>query len=192
MLYRRKLLHGDDAEQIITELYEQGHNLADMLIEQILGTQLSRDEREDLIQEGFLRLITHVEDLSERSLSGRLSYMSSTMRNLAIDEGRRRTKQRLMGLLDMIDDESCREISSNELSPEEHFLMKEDREDRKRRLEEALNRLKPRDMALLIERYGEERSDREIGERLGIKPENVRTYMDRARKRLADIYQEEE
>lgn len=122
MLYRRKLLHGDDAEQIITELYEQGHNLADMLIEQILGTQLSRDEREDLIQEGFLRLITHVEDLSERSLSGRLSYMSSTMRNLAIDEGRRRTKQRLMGLLDMIDDESCREISSNELSPEEHFL----------------------------------------------------------------------
>lgn len=190
MLHGRKILGDREAEQIITELYEKGHNMADRTIEEILGTQLSREEREDLLQEGMLRMIIHVEDLKKRNLAERLSYMNSAIRNLAIDEGRRLTKCRLLGLLDDSDEEGCGELSSDIQTPEEYFLEKETRRENAERLQRELLRLDLRDQVLLMEKYANERSNREIGELLGIRTENVRTYLHRARKRLAAFYGE--
>ncbi len=190
MRYERKVLDDKEADDIITELYNKGHNMADRIIEEILGPQICREDREDLLQEGFLRMVKHVEDLKERTLAGRLSYMSSAMRNLAIDEGRRLTKCRLLGFCDSIDSEDCQELSSDILTPEEYFLQKETREENNVRLEKAFAQLDTRDQALLREKYGNERNDREIGKLLGIRTENVRTYLHRARKKLAAFYEE--
>jgi RNA polymerase sigma factor (sigma-70 family) len=192
MAYEREVLSDVEVKEMIGELYVRGHGLADQVIEQILGNQISKEEREDLIQEGFVRLIIHVEELKKRSMGGRLSYMRSTMRNLAIDEGRKRTKQKLQGFLDMLDSEECLDLWSKELTPEEQFFRKNDHEDRNQRLEEALSQLAPRDIALLVEKYGKEKSDKEIGEKLGIRPGNVRTYVGRARKKLKKIYKKED
>ena len=43
---------------------------------------------------------------------------------------------------------------------------------------------------MLREKYGNERNDREIGKLLGIRTENVRTYLHRARKKLAAFDEE--
>ena len=61
---RKQPIDGDEeANELLTMLYKKGHNLADYIVEQILGEQIGRDEREDLVQDGFLRLIRNVEKL---------------------------------------------------------------------------------------------------------------------------------
>ena len=192
MRYERKILDDEEAKRIITELYDKGHNMADRTIEEILGPQVSREEREDPLQEGILRMIIHVETLKRRNLSERLSYMNSAMRNLAIDEGRRLTKCRLLGLTNSMDGGEYQELSSDILTPEEYFFWKETQKETNENLKKALTGLDPRDRALLLEKYGNERSDKEIGELLGIRPRNVRTYLHRARKRLAALYKAQE
>lgn len=190
MRYERGVLDDEEAEQIITELYEKGHNMADRTIEEILGPQIRREDREDLLQEGFLKMIIHVEALKKRTLSERFSYMRSAMRNLAIDAGRELTKRRMLGFCDSMDSEEWKELTSDILTPEEYFFQKESRKENNERLQRALAQLELRDRKLLMEKYGNERSDREIGELLGIRADNVRTYLYRARKKLAALYEE--
>lgn len=185
------ILDNAEAQEIIAELYDIGHNLADFTIAQVLGNQLSREEREDLVQEGFLRLVSHVDALKKRTLGERMSYLQSTMRNLAIDEGRKRTQRRMLGYLDILDSEECMEFVSHSPTPEEQWLLDEEIRARSRRLQAALERLEERDLALLTEKYGNQLSDKAIGEKLGIKSRNVASYLSRARKRVAGYYAEE-
>ena len=188
MSRREEILTDAEANQIITELYDKGHGLAAYAIEQILGMQLTKEELEDLVQDGFLRMVIHVEALRDKSFAERLSYMYSTMRNVAIDEGRRRSKGRLLGSLDSVE---CLEIPSADLTPEEYFMMAADAAEKKRRLQAILKRLDQRDRDLLIEKYKNGLSDGEIGRKLGIKARNVRVYLARARRKAAIYYGEE-
>ena len=160
MFRKGEILGDNEAREIIEELYRKGHNLADHVIEQILGNQVDRAGREDLIQEGFLRMIIHVEALKDRSLGERLSYMRITMRNIAIDEGRRLTRQRLLGVQELSESLEYRKVLSAELTPEEYCLLKEDVQAKNGRLRAALSRLAPREQALLEEKYVHGLSDR--------------------------------
>lgn len=191
MLRGKGILDNDEARAIITELYEEGHRIADQVIEQIMGNQMSREEREDMIQDGFLRLIIHAESLKEKNMQQRMSYMKSTMRNIAIDEGRRITKNRMSGLGNAMDNVDSVDVYSDEPTPEEHYLINEETRARRRYLNAAMLRLDPRDRSLLAEKYGNCLSDREIGEKLGIRERNITTYLSRARRRLRVFYEEE-
>lgn len=182
------ILTDDEANQIITGLYERGHGLALYTVDQILGLQLSRSEKEDLIQECFVRMVIHVEALREKSWAERVSYLRSTMRNVAIDEGRRRSKEKLLSV--PCTDE-CFEIPSQDLTPEEYCILKAEIAEKQRLLSAVLDRLEPRDRALLIEKYKNGLSDSEIGHKLGIKVRNVRVYLARARRKAAMYYGEE-
>ena len=188
MSYKRDdVLDDEEAKRIITELYEKGHGMAAYAIGQVLGNQLSGDEREDLIQEGFLRMVIHVESLRDKTLGQRLSYMYSAMRSVAIDEGRRRTKNKI---LHSIDSDDYTELPSDELTPEERFMRAAQIEEDRRRLHAVLAKLEARDLSLLIEKYKNGLSDKEIGLKLGIKTGNVRVYMARARRKAAQYYEE--
>lgn len=185
----KEMLGETEANQIITELYDKGHGLATLVIEQVLTTQVNKDEREDLIQEGFLRLIIHVEKLRDKCLEERLSYMVAAMRCVAVDEGRRRSKCKIFKSLD--DNDDYLEIPSGELTPEERYMMEQDIAEEKRHLMAAMKRLSDREVSLLVEKYKNGRSDAEIGRLLGIKTTNVRVYLARARKKVAIFYGEE-
>lgn len=182
-----EFLEDEEARNVIEELYQSGHGLADYVIEQILGSQLCREEREDLIQEGFLRLTVHVDKLKKETLSGRLRYMYSTMRNVAIDEGRRRSKERLVSRAEWLDRV---EPPSTSLTPEQMCMMQQDIADKNRRLRLAMERLTEQERFLLVGKYLNGLSDREIGAKLGIKPRNVRIYVSRARVKAAMYYGE--
>ena len=190
MIYGRdEALDDEEAKRIIEELYEVGHGLADYAVSQVLGRQVSRDEREDLIQEGFLRMVLHVEWLKEKTLGQRVSYMFTAMRNVAIDEGRRRSRNKILYSIDS-DTYKYIEFPSDEPTPEELFMREAQMEEDKRHLDEVLARLDQRDLMLLIDKYRNGLSDQEIGLRLGIKASNVRVYLSRARRRAALHYKE--
>lgn len=183
-------LTGDEeARELLTLLYKKGHNLADYIIEQILGEQIGRDEREDLIHDGFVRLIRHARTLKNMGMEERMSYLHKAMRSVALDYARKLSQKKTQGVADENDIFGGR---TGGLTPEELYLKKERAQDVSGYLYEALSRLTPRDCELLVEKYRDKRSDREIGARLGIRTEQVRVYIARARKRLAAFYREEE
>lgn len=95
MISEDGMLSNDQAKQIIMDLYRKGHGRAFYTIERILGNQLTKDEIEDLVQEGFVRLLIHVDRLRRIDTELQMRYLTSTMRNVAIDEGRRLNQKRM-------------------------------------------------------------------------------------------------
>lgn len=188
MLDEDNILTDEEAKRIIMTLYNKGYGLAVYMIERILGTQLARETRDDLIQEGFLRLIDHVEQLRESSFQSQLAYMAKIMHTVALNEVRRQIQ---MKLLYSLDEEDSPEPESLDLTPEELCMMQEDIKEKRANVRAALERLPERDRRLLIEKYQNGRSDVEIGSMLGIKTRNVRVYLARARHKAAIYYGEE-
>lgn len=188
MLRIRNIAEDEEAKRIIMTLYDKGYGLAVYMIERILGTQLAREIKEDLVQEGFLKLVGHVEQLRERTFREQLAYMVKIMHTVALDEVRRQTQ---MKLLYSLDDENSPDPQSLDLTPEELCMMQESVAEKRANIRAALERLPERDRRLLIEKYQNGRSDVEIGAILGIKTRNVRVYMARARTKAAIYYGEE-
>lgn len=178
----------EEASRILTELYDKGHNLADWMVERILKNQIGRDEREDVIHDGFERLIHNVENLKGASLGERFSYMNRAMESAALDRARKLSQRKAP---ESADDMIWEVLPSKELTPEEQYIKKERERLRSQCLRAAMSRMGERDAALLTERYRYGRSDKEISERLGLSMENVRVPLSRARKRLAKLYKEE-
>ena len=188
MLDEDKIVADEEAKRIIMTLYDKGYGLAVYMIERILGTQLARETKEDLVQEGFLKLVSYVERLRGRPFGEQLAYMAKIMHTVALDEVRRQTQ---IKLLYSLDDEDSPEPESLDLTPEELCMMQESVAEKRANIRAAMERLPERDRRLLIEKYQNGRSDVEIGAMLGIKTRNVRVYMARARNKAAIYYGEE-
>ena len=188
VLEEDKKVTGDEAKRIIMTLYDKGYGVAVYMIERILGTQLARELKDDLVQEGFLKLLHHVDRLQGRTFQEQLAYMAKIMHTVALNEVRRQTQLRL---LHSLDEEDSPEPESLDLTPEEYCMMQEDVEEKRANIRAALARMSERDRRLLIEKYQNGRSDVEIGAMLGIKTRNVRVYMSRARSKAAILYGEE-
>lgn len=178
----------EEAKELVVMLYKRGHNLADYLVEQILKEQIGRDEREDIIHNGFVRLIRNVETLKTLCLEEQINYMCKAVRSAAYDEARKISQKKK---LSTVNEKEISESCGAGPTPEDTYIKKEKAIRTSHDLQQALLRLTPRDCELLVEKYRDRRSDREIGERLGIKTEYVRVYIARARKRLAEFYTEE-
>ena len=191
MWYGRDVLEDEEAYNIIMELYTTKYHEAAREIERCLGSQIGWDEKYDLVQEGFIRLIRHVETLKNRNLNGRVNYMKRTMKNLAIDEGRRRAKYRMLGLPDALDGETWGELASDMLTPEEEIVMDEEQREISRCLNVALGKLGERDHQLLMEKYANGLSEKAIANKMGIPESHVGTYLFRARSRMRKYYEEE-
>ena len=56
MLNTEGILTDEEAKRIIMALYDRGYGLAVYMIERILGTKLALEVRDDLVQEGFLKM----------------------------------------------------------------------------------------------------------------------------------------
>lgn len=182
------ILADDEAKEIILSIYTKGYGLAAYMLERMIGTWLTPQIREDLIQDAFLRLIPYVEKLRPLSEGEQLAYMVKCVRTVAWEEGRRRAKTCNVGSLDAPD---CPDIESPNLDPEQLYMMQEDITERTLNMKAAFARLSEKDQRLLIEKYQNGRSDAEIGALMGIKTRNVRVYIARARHRAAIYYGEE-
>ena len=141
------------------------------LIGRILSGSCPPDDREDLIQECFLRLAEHTDRLAELTPPQVTRYVQRVIRSVLIDY--RRKKRVYISLEDCAE-----ELEDSGCSPE---LFCEQRETFAR-FHQQWGELPTVDQDLFYLKYLLELPDEEIAQRLGISPGSVRTYLSRARK----------
>lgn len=125
----------------------------------------NRDRAEDLVQETFLRAMTHFEDLRPLSREQCQAWLYRTARNLYIDQTRR----------------SSREVQqSAELLEQSHY-----EEDLTRSaVAQLVGRLPESERVIFILRHFEGYNARELGEMFSLPPATVRSRLASARRRL--------
>jgi len=191
MKNRDEILRDEEAKELIGELYRKYRGTAAGIIHNLLGLQINKEDKEDLVQEGFLRLLYRAEDLVGRSEGEQYSFLCNCMRFVSIDAGRKISRRKEVSFSEVMDFDLLAALNVYGFSPEEKYVTEEEWEEHSQVLRVALSKLTEQDYRLLTERYYNELNDCEIGRRLKIKESFVRVYMDRARKRAAAHYREE-
>lgn len=125
----------------------------------------ARSAAEDLVQEAFLRALTHLEDLESLSQGQRRAWLYKTARNLQIDRVRKQ----------------AREVSGSEevmaLVPFEEDLTQV-------AVRQMVERLPEEERPLFAMRYFEGYNAAELGEIFGLAPSTVRSRLASARRKL--------
>lgn len=81
------MIRGKKDIRFMLGLYDKGHNVADYIVEKLSGSELSRDEREEIIQEGFLRLADDIDALRQMTPAERMNVLCECMCKTAIAAG---------------------------------------------------------------------------------------------------------
>ena len=126
---------------------------------------------EDLVQETYIRAMTHLEDLEASSRSQRRAWLYKTARNLYIDQVRRLSR------------ETCVEEEQLSLASFEEDLTQT-------AVRQLVNRLPESERALFSLRYFAGYNATELGDMFGLSPSTVRARLAAARRRLSVWYQE--
>ena len=135
-------------------------------------------DADDVLQDDFCRLWPRADSLDTPQVAEAMAV--TTVRNLSIDEWRRRSKQ------DEVEFDAERDTRLSE-SPLEEMERQERYEQLKLLIEKELS---PVQQQILHLREYEELEMAEIAERVGMTQENVRVNLSRARKRIREAYQE--
>lgn len=151
------------------DLYERTAPRIRAYLRKVTGSPETAD---DLLQDAYVRFLSAdvPEGMTEEQT---VSYLYTTATRLVYDRWRRRRTRRRWEETTVIDETH---------DPEPVEL--------KRDVEEALDRLDPRDRALLWLAYAEGRPHKDIATILEVKAASVRVMLFRARKRLSRILEE--
>lgn len=130
-----------------------------------LSMTKSRDAAEDVVQETFLRALTHFDDLQDLGRGPSRAWLYKTARNLYIDQVRRLARETPRAE-DMVERASFEEDLSRGM------------------VAQLVGRLPETERALFILRYFEGYNARELGEMFSLSPATVRSRLAAARGRL--------
>lgn len=151
-------------DKTIETLYEQLHK---ELVQWCSCMTMDAGEAEELVQEGFLRAMSHVDELKTLEFKQQRSYMYRTIKHLFIDRYRKRRF---------------------EVAVEEPLLLPTtETEYSNCEWEELLARLPDVEGAILAMRYVHEMNSVQIGELLHLPPGTVRSKLSSARHHLRDM-----
>ncbi|WP_018885312.1 RNA polymerase sigma factor [Paenibacillus massiliensis] len=133
---------------------------------------------EDLIHDGFMKLLPKASILRSLDVSRRTSYISHTIKSVCVDFIRRHIRDKQRNIAGM--ENMAEQLAASEATPEESCVDKESYEELGRALEE----LSARDQQLLAYKYQLELKDQEMAQLMNIPSRNIQTYLTRARRRL--------
>ena len=146
-------------------------------VEHVVAQQTrDREARRDVVQDVFLRALTGLRSL--RDPQRFRPWLLTVARHTAIDERRRRGRQRQVSL----DDAATAEVAAAEPTPGDVAVTR----DMAERVLARAARLKPRDAAVLT-LAGRGLEPTEIGAALGVTPNCATVALHRARRRLAAV-----
>lgn len=146
----------------VQELYTQFHR---ELTAYALSLSRDRATAEDLVQETFLRALTHLDDLRDLDRGPSRAWLYKTARNLYIDQGRKR----------------AREVpQTQELLEQRSF----EEDLTQAAVAQLVGRLPESERAIFILRYFEGYNARELGELFALPSATVRSRLASARGRL--------
>lgn len=160
-------------DKLTSELFAEYRQ---MMFKIAMGILNNRSDAEDVVQDAFLWIINNLDKISQIPCYERGSYFASIIEHRSIDILRKRIRHSTEDI------EEQYELSSNE-RVEESALSSVTVEE----IKSALNELSNRDYELLYLYLFKEMTPKEIGEAMGISENNIRVYVQRARKRFAKI-----
>ena len=172
---------GDDRE-FMTDLYQDYYALMKKTAIRILNTQ---DEAEDIVNAACVKLIGKISVLRDMNCYALSSYIVLTVKRTAIDFIKHRDvvhKYTYMGgetdAKDMISDVKEGDVSVERFVVDGQFM---------KEAVEMLWELPEKELFLLQLKYVSQLSDKEIADILDIKPDSVRSYLARARKKALGL-----
>lgn len=133
-------------------------------------------DAEDAVQDSFLWIINNLDRISQIPCNERRSYFASIVEHRSIDIYRKHNGRQI----EYTEEQYI--LTSNECIVEKAVSSVTVDE-----IKEALNELSDRDYAMLYMYLFKEMSPKEISAIMGISENNIRTYIQRARKRLTKI-----
>lgn len=179
MLAFIETLAEDPSDQdFIRDIYEQFYHLMYFTAQKYFKNM---DICEKIVQDSLVRLIKQVAALRSLANPYRAAYITSTVRNTAINY--LKISQKLNDLVTTLDDEESLELQSPLLSIDEQLLQMEQKE----MLVRVLESLSEDDRILLEGKYVLEQSDRDLAALLGCKPSSIRMKLTRARRRALNL-----
>lgn len=146
----------------VQELYTTFHR---ELTAYAVSMTKNRDEAEDLVQETFLRALTHLEDLQSLKQGPCRAWLYKTARNLYIDQIRKLSRE-------VPQSGEMLELASFEEDLSQSAVA------------QLVGRLPETERALFILRYFEGYNARELGEMFSLPPATVRSRLASAKGRL--------
>lgn len=146
-------------EELYTVLYDQ-------LLRYCGALAQDRATAEDLLQETWVRALTHLEDLQELSLGQQRAWLYKTARNLYIDRVRKLGREVCVEQEDL--DRDMREDDLSALA-----------------VRQLVDRLPQEERALFSLRYFAGYNATELGDMFDLSPSTVRSRLASARRRLA-------
>lgn len=147
-----------------------------MMFKIAMGILHNKSDAEDVVQDAFLWIINNLDKILQIPCRERGNYFASITEHRAIDVYRKRSNHPTEDLEEQFDlsaDERAEEAALSNLTVEE--------------IKNAMNELSDRDYEMLFLYLFKEMNPKEIGEIMGIHEGNIRTYIERARKRFAKI-----
>ena len=153
-----------------SEFFEQYKNLLFWTAQRLISDPYAV---EDLVQQAVLQLLEHEPVLRDLNDKQRASYITSTVRNLAHYQLRQQSRHPI-SFLDEQEDLRCDAVAEwEEMQYQQEITAK---------FHQCWKQIDPQVRELLERKYLLQQSDEQIAQALGIRPQNVRVYVSRARK----------
>ena len=162
-----------DEDKLISELFAE---YKQMMFKVAFGILHNEADAEDAVQNSFLWIINNLDKISQIPCYERGNYFATIIEHRSIDIYRKRVNhptENLDELFDLGSDESIEEKALSNVTVEE--------------IKSAMNELSDGDYEMLYLYLFKQMRPKEISEAMGISENNIRTYIQRARKRFVKI-----
>lgn len=163
-------------KEVLIRLYGQQ---AKIIYSYLLKRGCSKQDAEDIVQESFTKLVEHMDGLDK-------SQLSSWLFRVAINDYKNRCKKQSYERQGLIDAQHFKQIIAVEDGMDELLII----EEKGVAIRRCLDELNEMVQELLILKYDIELSYKEISLLLGIKEEQVKTYLYRARQAFKKKWRE--
>ncbi len=160
-------------DKLLSELFTE---YKQMMFKISFGILHNKADAEDVVQDVFLWTINNLSKISQIPCHERGYYFASIIEHRSIDVLRRKTnhpEESFDERSDLTADERIEETALSNATVDE--------------IKSAMNELSHRDYEILYLYLFKQMSPKEIGEAMGISLNNIRTYINRARKRFINI-----
>lgn len=174
-------IENDDDRDFMIDLYENYKQLMHSTVRKLVKNE---HDIEDLTQDVLVKLIDKIDLLRSRSRDQRVNYIISACKYTAFNHNRKRGSHPELFF------ETCGELNDPRYD-EREIELRLIRGEEMEALQRVLPKMDLRMQCLLEGYYFLEKSTAELGEDLGIKPDSVRMYLTRARKKAFELMQEE-
>ena len=181
MILTLTFIEDESDKEFIANLYEKYYS---QLLWTAYGFVKDYQIAEDIVNTSTFKIYENISKIREIGCCKEVTYLVYIIRSISIDYLR---KNQIRLKTDIMDDEVCLSIAHEKARPiDEQCINKIESEN----LAHYMKKLSEIDKKLIVLRYFMDKTDKEIGDELGIKWRNVGTYMNRAKTRLVKLMKE--